>query len=1177
MEQSPLDDREYRRLTLPNELRVLLVSDQVADRAAACLSVGVGSRADPDDLPGLAHFCEHMAFLGTAKYPDEASYRAFIKAHGGWHNASTGAESTDYYFSVMVDKAERAAGGEGDSGGASRAEDDATQGCDANGAPAKSVSAECAPAKCAPSAAARDGPTPSLEGSTKARDAAPAAGCAPSPPIPPGLAPYLEALDRFAQFFIAPLFTPSATSREVQAVEGEFKSGLLHDGNRRCQVLRQAVAPGHPARKWGVGNAASLWDKPTAAGVDVRAALLAFHKRHYSANRMTLVLVAPAPLDTLAVWAEALFDAIPNTRAPVASDAYAGWPPFGPAETGRRLHVVPIEEHRWLSLFWVVPPFGATYLTDPAGYIAYRFNYGGPGSLLSALRARGWASSVSASSFECASHWQTVQVFVDLTRAGAEAATLDAVIQSILAYLRLLEKEGVTPRSYQDAADIARNFWTYRSREEPAPLAESLARRLHYLPDEHLLTGESLYAQYDEPLILDTLRLLTPAAAVVMVVDPAFEGSTDLVEERYGTAYSISRIPEATLAAWAAAEPWPELAVGPPNAFIPTDLSLVCDALDGTADDGGQPARKGLTAVPTRVAEPTVLPGVPSPLFVVDCNGDADAASGEVGGDPSLAPAPQTEGAEATPVNPPVWESPLLPPVVPLADAPLSTHPVVLRDDASVRLHYKLDRTFRRPKAYVCVRLHTPAVHRSARSWVLADLATLVLADSLTEETADAADAGLFVGVAPTTDGLSLSLSGYTHKLPLLLAVAVERLARFQADPARFARVYEVLQRDYKNSLKQDPLDHASSTVSMLTATPMWHLLDLINVFGEDSGKSSPRPALGARGGEKGVMASEPLPPSPAEVEAFVASLWPGGVFIEALITGNVSPEGALAMVATIQAALPSPPLPTLEVPARRVVQLPIRQTVVARIASPNPLDPNSAVQVVYQLGLGGDPAVDVALGLLSSMLSDRVFTVLRTEQQLGYDVSAWCYCSAGVNGLCVAVQSPSASPETVAARIQACLDDFGAVTLPAMDAAPFKVALRAALREPDKHLWGQTSRYLGEVFNHTYDYGRREAQAVALDGVDTAALCRLWATYLAADAPQRRMLVSAVHPPAHPPALSPAEERAAGGGGAVPGGTAGTAVAVAVAPPVAAAALPSERKSPATGWQYIVIKANTC
>eukprot|EP00170_Pyropia_yezoensis_P003653 contig_15345_g3664 len=735
-----------------------------------------------------------------------------------------------------------------------------------------------------------------------------------------------------ALFFIVPLFTPSATEREVQAVESEFRNCLLNDGSRRCQVLRLAAAPGHPARKWGAGNAASLWDKPITVGVDVRAALLEYHGRHYRANRMTLVLVAPAPLDTLAAWAEALFGDIPNTHAPVAADAYAGLCPYGPAETGRRLLVVPIEEHRWLSLFWVVPPLASTYLTDPVGYIAHRFNYAGPGSLLSALRAHGWASSVSASSFENATHWQTVQVWVDLTRAGAAAPALDAVIESIFAYLRLLEKEGVTTRTYQDAADIARLSWTYCEREEPSPLAQKLARRMHFLPHEHLCTAESLYMKYDESLILDTLRLLTPAAAVIMVLEPAFKGTTDLMDEWYGTAYSMARIPDVTLTAWATTAPWPELAVGPPNAFIPTDLALVCDALDGAAADGGLSAKAAQTAVPTRVSGPSAVPEEASAPPLADCNGDAGATDVAVAGDPPSARSPHPEGASATSAAPPVWEPPLLLPVVSPADATCSEHPVVLRDDASLRLHYKLDRTFRRPKARVCINLVTPAVHMNARSLVLAILATRVLADDLTEETSDVADAGLSFSCSAVTDGLHLSLCGYTHKLPLLLGVVVERLARFRADPARFARVKEVLHRGYKNVLKRKPLNHARTTVSMLTYTPSWHLTDLLNY--------------------------------------------------------------------------------------------PVRQTVVSRIASPKPEDPNSAVVAVYQLGLDGDPVADVTLSLLAHMLSDRVFTVLRTEQQLGYAVSSWWQRFAGVNGLCVAVQSPSASPETVAARIQACLDD---------------------------------------------------------------------------------------------------------------------------------------------------------
>jgi len=73
--KKPTDLRKYRPLLLPNKLRVLLVSDKSTNRGAAALDVHVGSFSDPSDIPGLAHFAEHMCFLGTRKYPDESDFR----------------------------------------------------------------------------------------------------------------------------------------------------------------------------------------------------------------------------------------------------------------------------------------------------------------------------------------------------------------------------------------------------------------------------------------------------------------------------------------------------------------------------------------------------------------------------------------------------------------------------------------------------------------------------------------------------------------------------------------------------------------------------------------------------------------------------------------------------------------------------------------------------------------------------------------------------------------------------------------------------------------------------------------------------------------------------------------------------------------------------------------------
>lgn len=86
----------------------LLVSDPDAEKAAAACDVRVGSLSDPDDVPGLAHFLEHMLFYSSEKYPEEDAYSKFISEHGGKTNAYTSNESTNFHFDVNSDHLEEA-------------------------------------------------------------------------------------------------------------------------------------------------------------------------------------------------------------------------------------------------------------------------------------------------------------------------------------------------------------------------------------------------------------------------------------------------------------------------------------------------------------------------------------------------------------------------------------------------------------------------------------------------------------------------------------------------------------------------------------------------------------------------------------------------------------------------------------------------------------------------------------------------------------------------------------------------------------------------------------------------------------------------------------------------------------------------------------------------------------
>uniref|UniRef100_A0A8C5A2Q6 Nardilysin n=1 Tax=Gadus morhua TaxID=8049 RepID=A0A8C5A2Q6_GADMO len=70
-------------------------------QSAAALCIAVGSFSDPEDLAGLAHFLEHMVFMGSEKYPAENGFDAFLKKHGGSDNASTDCERTIFQFDVQ--------------------------------------------------------------------------------------------------------------------------------------------------------------------------------------------------------------------------------------------------------------------------------------------------------------------------------------------------------------------------------------------------------------------------------------------------------------------------------------------------------------------------------------------------------------------------------------------------------------------------------------------------------------------------------------------------------------------------------------------------------------------------------------------------------------------------------------------------------------------------------------------------------------------------------------------------------------------------------------------------------------------------------------------------------------------------------------------------------------------
>ena len=78
-------------------------SGKKAGMCSCAVAVNAGCFNDPKGRPGLAHFLEHMIFMGSNKYPGENTFSEHLSQNGGDSNAFTENEYTNYHFSIKYE------------------------------------------------------------------------------------------------------------------------------------------------------------------------------------------------------------------------------------------------------------------------------------------------------------------------------------------------------------------------------------------------------------------------------------------------------------------------------------------------------------------------------------------------------------------------------------------------------------------------------------------------------------------------------------------------------------------------------------------------------------------------------------------------------------------------------------------------------------------------------------------------------------------------------------------------------------------------------------------------------------------------------------------------------------------------------------------------------------------
>ncbi len=104
---SPRTPVPFQR-TVPGGCQIAVLHRPNESRACLVVEVAAGSHDEPVAWPGLAHFLEHLLFLGGEDYPAEQRLLPFVQSRGGRVNASTGARLTEFHCEVAAELLEEA-------------------------------------------------------------------------------------------------------------------------------------------------------------------------------------------------------------------------------------------------------------------------------------------------------------------------------------------------------------------------------------------------------------------------------------------------------------------------------------------------------------------------------------------------------------------------------------------------------------------------------------------------------------------------------------------------------------------------------------------------------------------------------------------------------------------------------------------------------------------------------------------------------------------------------------------------------------------------------------------------------------------------------------------------------------------------------------------------------------
>ncbi len=376
---------------------------------------------------------------------------------------------------------------------------------------------------------------------------------------------FLPALERFSAFFSSPLFDPSSIKSELFAIDQEHAKNIENDNWRHFQVWKENSNANHPNHNFSTGNSETLSKIP-------RDALLDWHKRHYSANRMKLVVYSNLKLKESVEKVSSLFK---NTLVNKMEDRPIVEDLSSADQKGCFFYIKPIKNLQQLTLRWELPKIYAKDRSRSANLIAYALSAGQKNSLLENLKSENLAEDLETDATTIGKQNIIFDISIDLTDKGLQNIPL--VLEKCFQTLSLLKKEKVASYFFQETQTMRKVNYENQSHQDAFSYVKKVSSEL---PDENLSSypRETLLAsEYSLKTIAAILEELSPdSCSYYVLADPSKTKIQPTKKEKWsGVEYTPIKMDAKMIKSLSSLPLSKEIKIAPPNPFIPSSLSLL--------------------------------------------------------------------------------------------------------------------------------------------------------------------------------------------------------------------------------------------------------------------------------------------------------------------------------------------------------------------------------------------------------------------------------------------------------------------------------------------------------------------------------------------------------------------------------------------------------------------------